>query len=123
MLDGESSAFPRGIELGISGANAGTEFQLNTVRRRHGWQRNREFKVHLSRVGRRLQVEGVNSLSLPAGSYNFSFRLRDMTFKQQEHKNVEVPKTDLGLRRSAESQEGSGFCHAVGTAISARPRS
>lgn len=92
VLDGESSAFPRGIAFSIEGADAATKFRMDNVRRQNGWA-SWEFKVHFSRAGRRLQVEGVDANSLPAGRYNFGLEIGGILFKEPRKSTVEIKGT------------------------------
>ena len=92
ILDGETSAFARGFGLTLTPANAVTKEKVFRVQQRMDWLKTRDFRLHVSRQGRRVQVEGVDAEALPAGRYDIDFMLSGVDFKKSELRNVQVPE-------------------------------
>ncbi|HUG80329.1 MAG TPA: hypothetical protein VML01_01605 [Bryobacterales bacterium] len=92
ILEDETSALARGFGLTVTPANAVTKEKVFRVQQRMDWLKTRDFRLHVSRQGRRLQVEGVEAEALPAGRYNVEFMLSGVDFKKSEWKNVQIPE-------------------------------
>jgi hypothetical protein len=90
ILDGETSAFPRGFRLSVTPADPVTEERVRRVRQRLDWRSPRSFRLNMSRQGHRLQLEGVDPKALPAGRYNIEFRLSGIRFKKSISKNQRI---------------------------------
>ncbi len=89
-IEGETSAFARGFGLSVTPANAVTKDRVFRVQQRMGWLATRDFRLNVSRQGRRLQVDGVDAEALPAGRYDIEFMLSGVDFKKPERRNVQI---------------------------------
>jgi len=101
VVDGESSALPRGLALSLSPANSITEFRLRRVRQIQDW-RNGEFKLNIGLDAGAIVCRGVDALSLPFGRYVLEARVSDWEPAYQPV-DVDVPENDsvdikLGFR-------------------------
>lgn len=93
-LGGETSSFPRGYGLSVTPANAVTKEKVWRVQQRLGWLNNRDFRLNLSRNGKRLRLTGVDADALPPGRYDIEFVVSGFRLKRSEFRNVRVPKDD-----------------------------
>lgn len=90
VLDGETSAPPRGFSLAVKPANAIMEYRLRRVRQVRGWN-SAEFHLNVSGDGEGLTVRGVDEAALPAGRYGVTVRVADLVLPQ-EPAMVDIPE-------------------------------
>ena len=92
VLDGETSAFPRGFRLSVKPADPVTEEKVRRVRQRLDWPTPRTFRLNMSRQGSRMQLAGVDSEALPGGRYDIEFRLSGISTKKSFWTNQKLPE-------------------------------
>jgi hypothetical protein len=100
VLDGETSAPPRGFTFILNPGNPITEFRLRRVRQIQDWQPG-EFHA-------RLQVDddgaflcrGVDALSLPGGGYEVGLEIADL-IAQDQPADVDIPDDGVAQRTLA----------------------
>jgi hypothetical protein len=98
VLDGETSASPRGIGIHLRPLSAGTKEAFSDVQRRHDWVNPRRFELNLSVEEGKLVLAGVDEDSLPPGTYELKVRIGGMKTKPT-FAEVKVPKSgDAALR-------------------------
>jgi hypothetical protein len=91
VLDGETSASPRGLGIHIRPVSAGTKVQFSRVQERHGWVEPRTFRLNVARESGNLVFSGIDADSLPEGTYEFKLRVGGMKVEPNFPK-VKVPK-------------------------------
>jgi len=91
VLNGETSASPRGLGISLRPGNAATEFRLRRVRTIQNWPPG-AFTFNVSLENGSLVCRGVDPLSLPFGNYDLTLRISDMV-GQGQPLQVDVPDT------------------------------
>jgi hypothetical protein len=91
VLDGETSAWPRGVALSLRPKDIATEEAMERVRRRLGWPGARAYDLQIERKGERLRLGGVDPEALPPGRYELDFRVSGLQWTRRFH-SVRVPK-------------------------------
>ncbi len=119
VLDGETSASPRGLGLHIRPLSAAAKLAFGRVQQRHGWVEPRTFRLEAARVGRKLALMGVDPDSLPPGKYEIKVRIGGLKLRPSfpvvrvsrdgdaTVRLREKPLRKLRLNRTIEAFDGS----------------
>jgi hypothetical protein len=92
VLEGETDAWPRRLEVSLRGATRATTEALRFVRQRLGWPSG-HFELTMERFGARLALSGVRQdpparrPTLPPGRYRLGLRIDDLV--PRERRGVE----------------------------------
>lgn len=86
VLEGETSAWPRGIVLNLTSRNDVTAHRMHQVRVRHHWLNPKRYELEVAREGRRLRLEGVDREALPPGRYEVALRVGGLELAQVRHR-------------------------------------
>ena len=90
VLSGESSAFPRGFDLGLY-PNEITKHRFKAVQRRLDWLNPSRFEVEISRHLEQLRIEGVDKDALPHGDYTLKINVDGLDLKSTR-RSIRIPK-------------------------------
>ena len=101
ILDGETSAFPRGFALNLRPLDAATKLAFKRVQRNHDWLSRNVFQLDAARQGDRLRLDGVDAKALPPGRYEIKMRLSGMQFVQSTH-DIRIRKNQSTVVRFRE---------------------
>jgi hypothetical protein len=80
VLSGETSAFPRGFDLGLYPDHI-TKHRFKAVQRRLDWLSPSRFEVEIGRDNGQLRIEGVDEDALPAGRYTLKIHVDGLDLK------------------------------------------
>ena len=80
VLSGETSAFPRGFDLGLY-PDAITKHRFRAVQQRHDWLNPARFEVEIGRHLGQLRIEGVDEDALPPGGYTLRINVDGLDLK------------------------------------------
>lgn len=75
VLDGETSAWPRGLAMNLRPDDAATRVAFERVQRRLDWFSPRRFHLRPTKREDLLQLQGVDPHALPPGRYRFELRV------------------------------------------------
>lgn len=89
VMNGETSASPRGLAISLQPGNSITEFRLRRVRMIQDWPPG-SFKFNVSMEDGAIVCRGVDPLSLPIGRYKLRMLISDLDAKDQPL-DVDVP--------------------------------
>ena len=108
VLSGESSAFPRGFDLGLYPDKI-TRHRFKAVQQRLGWLNPSRFEVEIGRHLEQLRIEGVDKDALPPGGYTLKINVDGLDLKSTR-RPIRIPEERLeegyfrGEEREAETQ-------------------
>lgn len=101
ILDGETSAFPRGFGLNLRPLDEATKLAFKRVQRNHDWLSRNIFELEAARQENRLRLDGVDARALPPGRYEVKMRLGGMQFVQTRH-DIRIRKNQSPVVRFRE---------------------
>ena len=90
VLNGETSAFPRGFDLGLYPDEI-TKHRFKAVQRRLDWLNPARFEVEIARAGGQLRIEGVDAEALPPGGYTIKMKVDGLDLKDNQ-RDFRIPK-------------------------------
>ena len=85
VLSGESSAFPRGFNLGLYPDEI-TKHRIKAVQQRLDWLNPSRFEVEIARHLEQLRIEGVDKDALPPGGYTLKFNVDGLALKSRRRR-------------------------------------
>lgn len=103
ILDGETSASPRGFALNLRPRDEVTKIAFERVQRRLDWFNPRRFEVEAARDGDRLRLEGVDAEALPPGQYELKLRVGGLDL-QPALQDIRIRKNQPALVRFQEKK-------------------
>ena len=90
VVSGETSAFPRGFDLGLYPDEI-TKHRFKAVQQRLDWLNPARFEVEIGRAGGRLRIEGVDAKALPPGGYTLKMKVDGFQLKNTQ-RPIRIPK-------------------------------
>ena len=90
VVSGETSAFPRGFDLGLYPDEI-TKHRFKAVQQRLDWLNPARFEVEIARADGRLRIEGVDAKALPPGGYTIKMKVDGFQFKNTQ-RPIRIPK-------------------------------